>query len=164
MTRTTESAAATRALGAQLGALLRPGDFIALRGDLGAGKTQFVQGIATGLAVPAAYHVTSPTYTVLNIYPGRLQLFHFDLYRLSGPDEVFELGFDDYFYGEGVSVVEWSERLAADCPEDHLSVDFTYDGDDRRTLTITPHGRRSVELFQQFVKGEKTFDPTADSC
>src|SRR3954451_4316317 len=103
-----ESVERTRALGRALGELARAGDVVLLEGELGAGKTAFTQGIGSGLCVSATIY--SPTFTILKEYEGRLPLYHFDLYRLDEPDELYELGFEDYFRGEGVCVVEWAER------------------------------------------------------
>jgi tRNA threonylcarbamoyladenosine biosynthesis protein TsaE len=158
------SAEETRGFGEILGRLLQPGDFIALQGDLGAGKTQFVQGVARGLAVPADYRVTSPTYTLLNIYPGRLPLYHFDLYRLTGGSDVADLGFEEYFFGHGACLVEWAERLDATGPDDYLIITFRYQGEEGRSLYFTAHGQRSTELLREFASGENSFDPLAKSC
>jgi tRNA threonylcarbamoyladenosine biosynthesis protein TsaE len=160
----TLQAAETLAWGAMLGRLVQSGDFVALHGDLGAGKTHFAQGVAQGLAVPDEYRVTSPTYTVLNIYPGRLPLYHFDLYRLSGAAEIVELGFEEYFYGTGICLVEWAERLGNECPADHLEIAFSYAGEDHRLIRFTAVGERSETLLQHLVLGEKSFDPIANSC
>lgn len=101
----------TEALGQRLAAELRPGQVIALRGDLGAGKTAFTRGLARGLGITDP--VTSPTYTIVNEYPqGRIPLFHFDMYRLTGPDDLFDIGWEDYLDRGGVCVVEWSENVA----------------------------------------------------
>ena len=109
LTVTTRSAAETEQAGERLAATLRPGDVIAYRGGLGAGKTAFTRGLARGLGI--AEPVTSPTYTIVNEYlSGRLPLFHFDLYRLRGDDELFELGWEDYLDRGGVCAVEWSEN------------------------------------------------------
>ncbi len=101
----------TEALGQRLAAGLRPGQVIALRGDLGVGKTAFTRGLARGLGITDP--VTSPTYTIVNEYPqGRIPLFHFDMYRLSGPEDLFDIGWEDYLDRGGVCVVEWSENVA----------------------------------------------------
>ena len=107
------SASQTHRLGALLGGLLRPGDVVLLEGPLGAGKTALTQGIGAGLGVRET--INSPTFTILKEYMGRLPLYHFDLYRIEDPEELFTLGFEDYFGGEGVCVVEWADRgMAAD--------------------------------------------------
>jgi len=97
----------TELCGEKLAASLSPGTVIAMRGDLGAGKTAFVRGLARGLGITS--RVTSPTFAIVNEYEGRLPLFHFDLYRLSSPDELYDLGWDDYLARGGVCAVEWSE-------------------------------------------------------
>lgn len=105
------SLAATHRLGQALGKLLLAGDVILLEGALGAGKTALTQGIGVGLGVAGV--INSPTFTILKEYAGRLPLYHFDLYRIDDPDEVYTLGFEDYFAGDGVCVVEWAERGVA---------------------------------------------------
>ena len=111
MTVVTKSPEQTERLGRKLSELLRPGDVIAYYGDLGAGKTAFTRGVAAGLGVRDS--VTSPTYTIVNEYlSGRMPLFHFDMYRLSSSDELFDIGWEDYLARGGVCAVEWSENVA----------------------------------------------------
>lgn len=116
----TESAAQTEALGRELGAKLRPGSVVAFRGGLGMGKTAFTRGLARGLG--CTERVTSPTFTLVNEYPGRIPLFHFDVYRLSGSDALYDIGWDDYLDRGGVCAVEWSENIADALPEDTVFV------------------------------------------
>ena len=137
MTYLTRSAAETERLGAALARVLEPGDVIAFRGDLGAGKTAFTRGIARGLGITEP--VTSPTYTIVNEYlQGRLPLFHFDMYRIGDSEELFDLGWEDYLAREGVCAVEWSENVW-DAFEDPIVVDIEKDGSDEelRRITIT---------------------------
>ncbi len=143
---TTRSAAETAALGRRLGELLQPGDFVALTGELGAGKTQFARGVALGLAVDPAQPVTSPTYTLMNVYHGRCPFYHFDLYRLAGDDDAAELGFSEYFHGDGVCLVEWAERLISEMPAERLTVSFHHAGDDLRRIEFAASGDRYREL------------------
>ena len=111
MTVITKSPEQTELLGKKLAELLRPGDVIAYYGDLGAGKTAFTRGLAAGLGIREA--VTSPTYTIVNEYlSGRMPLFHFDMYRLSSSEELFDIGWEDYLARGGVCAVEWSENVA----------------------------------------------------
>ena len=122
----------TESLGARLAAALPAGGaVIALYGELGAGKTAFVRGLARGLGVDAA--VTSPTFTIVNEYPGKRELFHFDMYRLGSADELFDIGWEDYLAREGVCAVEWSENVpgAFDGSEIRVTIDKT-SGDTRR--------------------------------
>ncbi|MSM38049.1 MAG: tRNA (adenosine(37)-N6)-threonylcarbamoyltransferase complex ATPase subunit type 1 TsaE [Geobacter sp.] len=147
----TLSAEDTHALGAALGQMLVAGDFIALIGDLGAGKTHFVKGVAAGLGVTDDDPVTSPTYTLLNIYTGRIHLYHFDLYRLSGAEQVDDLGFAEYFSGDGVCLVEWAERLGDILPSEHLSISFFHSGDDRRRLVFSAAGVRAEMLMRDLL-------------
>ena len=131
------SPAETEAIGAALACRLMPGDVIAYRGALGAGKTAFTRGLARGLGISEP--VTSPTYTIVNEYlDGMLPLFHFDMYRLSDSDELFDLGWEDYLARNGVCAVEWSENVA-DVLEDPITVTIERDpsDDNRRRITIT---------------------------
>lgn len=149
----------TARLGKLLAELLEPGDFIALVGDLGSGKTHFVKGIAAGLGADPTVPVTSPTFTILNEYPGRLLLHHFDLYRLSGLDDVIDLGFEEIFQGDGVSAVEWPERLEEGLPAERLDVLLERRGEESREITFIPHGdgfTRRVAQAAAFIK--KCFD------
>lgn len=153
-----ESAADTHRLGALLGALLQPGDVVLLEGALGAGKTALTQGIGAGLGVRGA--INSPTFTLLKEYAGRLPLYHFDLYRIEDPEELFTLGFEDYFGGGGVCVVEWADRgVAADgaapWPADWLRINLAADGATTRTLTCSAMGTRGKALLRAFVAATK---------
>ncbi len=107
----TRSAGETRALGRYLGQAVAGDTVIFLSGDLGAGKTCLTQGLALGLEVPEDEPVVSPSYTLMNHYHGRFELYHFDLYRLGEPDDLIDLGFDEYLCGDGVKVVEWADRF-----------------------------------------------------
>lgn len=137
----------TVALGRELGKRLVPGDFIALIGDLGSGKTHFVQGVAAGDGTPSEICVTSPSYTLLNEYPGRVPLYHFDLYRLHGDSDIQELGFEEYFYGEGACLVEWAERLNQELPRENLKIVFSQLDDTSRKIDFFCHGSRYEELL-----------------
>ena len=135
---TTHSADETQALGHRLAKRLLPGDVIAYFGDLGAGKTALTRGIAQGLGVTDL--VTSPTYTIVNEYlSGRMPLFHFDMYRLSSGEELFDIGWEDYLQRGGVCAVEWSENVD-DALESPICVRIERTGDDSRRITITGGG------------------------
>ena len=134
---TTHSADETQALGQKLASRLAPGDVIAYFGDLGAGKTAFTRGLAQGLGITDP--VTSPTYTIVNEYlSGHIPLFHFDMYRLSSSDELFDIGWEDYLSRGGVCAVEWSENVE-DALQDAIRVTIEKDADepDTRHITIT---------------------------
>ena len=134
---TTHSADETQALGQKLASRLAPGDVIAYFGDLGAGKTAFTRGLSQGLGITDP--VTSPTYTIVNEYlSGRIPLFHFDMYRLSSSDELFDIGWEDYLSRGGVCAVEWSENVE-DALQDAIRVTIEKDADepDTRHITIT---------------------------
>lgn len=149
----TDSDRATKALGEKLGRLLRPGDLVALTGALGAGKTCFTQGLAQGLGIKAA--VTSPTFVLIKEYAGPIPLYHFDAYRLSGPEEFLMLGSAEYFAGAGVCVVEWADRVAEALPEDRIEVEIRYlpDNPEGRLIRFTGRGRRSRSVVEELKRG-----------
>ena len=124
----------TEALGAALGKILSPGTVLAYEGDLGAGKTAFTRGLARGLGCNEP--VTSPTYTIVNEYlSGRLPLFHFDMYRLTSADDLWDIGWEDYLERGGICAVEWSENVA-DAMEDAIRIRIEKLGDEERRITI----------------------------
>ena len=126
----------TRLLGQRLAEALFPGTVVAFTGDLGAGKTAFVSGMARGLGIDE--RVTSPTFTIVNEYEGgRLPLFHFDMYRLGSADELFDIGWEDYLARGGICAVEWSENVAEAMETDAIRVDIARgDGEEERRITI----------------------------
>ena len=132
----THSAAETEALGEKLAAHLKSGDVVAYRGGLGMGKTAFTRGLARGLGYEG--RVTSPTFTIVNEYMGRLPLFHFDMYRLGDSEELFDIGWEDYLDRGGVCAVEWSENVSDALPQDTIYVDIRREAEqDSRVITIT---------------------------
>ncbi len=135
----TTSPGETRTLGAGLAGALRAGDVILLRGPLGAGKSELTRGIAKGLGV--AETVTSPSFTILNVYEsGSLPLYHFDWYRLSSADELYDLGMDEYLGGNGVAVVEWPECCPEAVPEDCLEITLIPGPGDQRLIRLSSLG------------------------
>ena len=141
----------TLELGKKLGRLLQRPALVLLQGDLGAGKTVFARGIARGLGVDPKIPITSPTFTLMNHYQARLDLYHFDLYRLSDPDELIELGFDDYAFGSGVALVEWPEKL--NNPETPgLWVNLKRTDDERREIEFLLQGEGNEELLVALQK------------
>jgi tRNA threonylcarbamoyladenosine biosynthesis protein TsaE len=133
----------TEALGETLARRLGPGDVVAYRGDLGAGKTAFTRGLARGLGCTG--RVTSPTFTVVNEYEGRLPLFHFDLYRLEGEDALYDIGWEDYLDRGGVCAVEWSERAEAALPRETVWVSIRRCAESEDWRRITIEGRAGDE-------------------
>ena len=132
----THSAAETEALGETLATHLHGGDVVAYRGGLGMGKTAFTRGLARGLGYEG--RVTSPTFTIVNEYMGRLPLFHFDMYRLGDSEELFDIGWEDYLDRGGVCAVEWSENVSDALPQDTIYVEIRRDAEqDSRVITIT---------------------------
>ena len=131
------STAETESIGASLGQRLLPGSVLAYRGDLGMGKTAFTRGLARGLGFTG--RVTSPTFTIVNEYEGRIPLFHFDMYRLGSSEELFDIGWEDYLSRGGVGAVEWSERVTDALPPDTVWVEIRRHPEEEgwRVITIT---------------------------
>ncbi len=143
--RISRSPEETRTLAARLGQRLAPGDVVALKGELGSGKTEFVHGLAQGLGVPPDL-VASPSFILAHEYPGRLKLVHLDLYRLEDlPPELLP-DLEEYFSGAGAVAVEWAERVAPLLPREYLEVILEITGEEQRTLTFMGHGKRGREL------------------
>jgi tRNA threonylcarbamoyladenosine biosynthesis protein TsaE len=134
----------TRALGRRLGALLQPFDFVALYGELGAGKTLLVKAVAEGAGAAFA---SSPTFAIVNLYQGRVKLQHFDLYRLNGPADLFALGFDDLLAEPAATLVEWAERAGGALPDDRLEIALAHDGPASRRAQLSARGPRSQALL-----------------
>ncbi len=147
-----QSSERTKEIGRVLGQAITSQCAIALTGDLGAGKTTFTQGFAKGLEVPEAYYITSPTYNIINEYPGRLPLFHLDLYRLGSADELEYLGLDDIIAIEGVMIVEWPELLEE--RPDLITFDLTIalETDDAfdRVISLISSGLEGANLLRNF--------------
>ena len=141
----------TSSLGQSLGRVAESGDVIALFGDLGAGKTTLTQFIGQGLQVPDSCYITSPTFSLLHEYPGRIPLFHMDLYRLSGEDDVIDLGFEDYLYGDGLVVIEWPDRLGALMPDNRLAIELTMTSESSRTAVFTAYGKKWVDKLAEIM-------------
>ena len=146
----------TLALAKKLGTKLKGGEILALEGDLGAGKTHFVKGLAEGLE--AEDPVTSPTFTLLHLYEGRLALAHFDVYRLPFPEAFEELGYEEYFTGPGVTAIEWSDLITPYLPEEYLQIKisrvYRQGKGEGRLLTFYPHGEYMEELVKELFLDE----------
>ncbi|WP_026673326.1 tRNA (adenosine(37)-N6)-threonylcarbamoyltransferase complex ATPase subunit type 1 TsaE [Alkalihalobacterium bogoriense] len=137
----------TMAVGQALAHFFHPGDVITLEGDLGAGKTHFTKGIAKGLGITRV--VNSPTFTIIKEYKGLLPLYHMDAYRLESEEE--DLGFEEYFTGEGITVVEWPSKIESILPDEKLVVTITLGEEaDTRSIRFTPVGNRYISLCKEF--------------
>ena len=142
----------TAEFGRKLGELLISGDLICLSGELGAGKTCFAQGVARGLGVEG--QVRSPSFTLIHEYYGRLPFYHLDLYRLNDPSELEDLGYEEYFYGDGVALVEWADRARELLPEERLDVyidRLAGEDEDGRKLELVPRGERYQRLVEELM-------------
>ncbi len=143
----TKSAEETMSFAEKLGSILQKGDVLTLAGDLGAGKTTFTKGLAKGLGITRT--VNSPTFTIIKEYKGRLPLYHMDVYRLEDSDE--DLGFEEYFSGDGVCVVEWAVFIEEYLPEERLELVISHKGDDEREIQVTPLGSRYEERVKEIM-------------
>jgi tRNA threonylcarbamoyladenosine biosynthesis protein TsaE len=123
-----------------LAAQLKAGDIVLLKGDLGAGKTTFVKGLAKALKV-GPKKVNSPTFVLMNYYKGKLPIYHFDLYRLEKSKEIDTVDFDEYFYGDGISLIEWPERLGEYKPQHYYLVELKHKGENTRSICISYHSK-----------------------
>lgn len=138
----------TEELARKLADLLTPPDVIALEGDLGAGKTTFTKALAKALGVQTT--VNSPTFTIVKQYNGSYPLNHLDVYRLAGMDE--DLGWDELFYGDAISIVEWAHLIEADLPAERLNIEIVHCGGNRRSISFEPFGRRYEQLCEELIK------------
>jgi tRNA threonylcarbamoyladenosine biosynthesis protein TsaE len=130
------SAGQTREIAELIGEKLREGDVLALSGELGAGKTCFTGGLARGLGVDEKYQITSPTFTLINEYPARCKLYHFDIYRIKDYPEFEDLGYEEYFCAKGVVVIEWAEKISPILPEETIFINFEYLDENKRRIII----------------------------
>lgn len=137
----------TNSFGRKLAELLQPGDIITMEGDLGAGKTTLTKAIGAGLGVKRT--INSPTFTIIKEYEGRLPLYHMDVYRLENSDE--DIGFEEYFSGEGVSIVEWAQFIEDYLPKERLELTLKHDGE-ARTILLLPIGERYEKLCKELTE------------
>lgn len=149
---TTRSPSQTKSLAKKLASLLQPGDIISLTGDLGAGKTCFTQGLAQGLNIKS--NITSPTFNIIKeYYSGSLPLYHFDVYRFQSAAQLIELGYEEYFFGRGVTIIEWGDRILTLFPPDYLEIEFTRLGERVRQLRISAHGVNWQKKIKRWLDG-----------
>ncbi|QIB28208.1 tRNA (adenosine(37)-N6)-threonylcarbamoyltransferase complex ATPase subunit type 1 TsaE [Caloranaerobacter azorensis] len=147
----TNSPEETYSFGYRLGKLLKSGDILCLNGDLGAGKTTLTQSIAKGLDVED--YVTSPTFTLINEYEGRYPVYHFDVYRIDDIDEMYDLGFEEYIYSEGVTIIEWASIIEDILPLERLDITIKRGKEiDEREIIIEAKGKRYEEIVKELIK------------
>ena len=145
----TRSASETVRIGKTIGARLLSGDVIALVGELGAGKTQLIKGLAAGVGVGNSAYVSSPSFTLIHEYPGEMPFYHIDLFRLDREKEAEELGLEVYFQGSGVTAIEWADKIPFLLPKEILFVSIAYRDRNMRTLEITGKGKRYENLIEE---------------
>ena len=142
-----QSPEGTKKLGKKLGKLLQGGDLVALNGDLGTGKTCLIQGIAVGLN--SRDYASSPSFSIIKEYSGDKPIYHFDLYRLTKPEELEDLGYEEYFYGDGVTLIEWAEKIKHYLPENRLLIRIKMDEHYlSRKIFFEPRGRRYLKIME----------------
>jgi len=142
----------TIAAGKILGRSVDPGCVVGLIGDLGAGKTCFMKGVANGLNNVPETEVTSPTFTILQAYEGTVPLYHFDAYRLEGVEDLENVGFDDYIFGQGVSFIEWADNISRAIPEERMMIEIELTGDEDRLFKCSAQGEKHESVLNQFKK------------
>jgi len=139
----------TKSFGYKLGEIVKKGSIICLLGDLGAGKTTFTQSLAKGLGV--CDYVTSPTFTIVNEYDGRIQLYHFDVYRIGSSEEMYDIGYDEYINSDGVCIIEWANLIEDIVPEERLTIELKY-VEDGREMILTPKGEEYTRIVEELLK------------
>ncbi|MBS3907585.1 MAG: tRNA (adenosine(37)-N6)-threonylcarbamoyltransferase complex ATPase subunit type 1 TsaE [Syntrophaceae bacterium] len=145
-----KSPSETIRIGKTIGSSLQAGDVVALMGELGAGKTQFIKGLAQGVGVGKSVYVSSPSFTLINEYNGGIPFYHIDLYRLEEEKEAEELGLEEYFHGEGITAIEWADRIPSLLPGEILRVNIHYTGKQTRSIELVAKGKRYEELLKEF--------------
>jgi len=147
-----KNASETVRLGKTVGSRLLPGDVVALVGELGTGKTQFIKGLAAGAGIRNPTYISSPSFTLINEYPGKITFYHIDLYRLSEQKEAEELGLEDYFQGKGITAIEWADKIPSLLPKELLLIRIAYTGKNTRSLEISGKGKHYLNLVDQFQR------------
>jgi tRNA threonylcarbamoyladenosine biosynthesis protein TsaE len=145
----TKGASETIRIGRCIGSRLLPGDVVALVGELGAGKTQFIKGLAAGAGIRNSTYISSPSFTLIHEYPGKMIFYHIDLFRLGKEKEAEELGLEDYFRGQGITAIEWADKVPSLLPKEFLFVRIAYTGRNARSLEIIGKGKRYEELVNE---------------
>ncbi len=144
----TRSVTETVRIGRRIGRLLQPGDVVALAGDLGTGKTHLIKGLAGGVGIRESAYLASPSFTLINEYPGKIPFYHLDLYRLETENEAEELGMEEYFQGQGVTAIEWADKVPSLLPKELLWITMRYLGERTRFIDIEARGKRYEQLME----------------
>lgn len=156
---TTNSFEDTIRLGINIGAVLKAGDVICLSGDLGTGKTALTNGIAKALEIDS--YITSPTFTLVNEYQGKLPLYHFDVYRISDSDEMYDIGFEEYLSGSGVTIIEWGELIEEILPKDKIVINIKKnlsEGMDVREISLEFIGDKYSGYEERIIKEQSAWE------
>lgn len=135
-------------MGRGIGKLLRPGDVVALVGELGTGKTQLIKGLASGIGVKRSSYLTSPSFVLVNEYGGKIPFYHIDLFRLKDEREVEGLGLEEYFQGNGITAIEWADKIPSSLPKELLWIYLYYTGKQTRSIELIPRGERYEKLLK----------------
>ncbi len=149
-----KSTSETIRIGKSIGSRLRAGDVVALVGELGAGKTQFIKGLASGAGVGKPTYVSSPSFTLINEYPGKVPFYHIDLFRLESQKEAEGLGLEDYLHGAGITAIEWADKIPSLLPGEMLSIHMVYTGKNTRSIEMTGKGKRYEEFVNEVMSSE----------
>ena len=150
----TKSVSETIRIGRSVGSRLLPGDLVALVGELGAGKTQFIKGLAAGAGIRNPTYISSPSFTLINEYPGKTTFYHVDLFRLGEEKEAEELGLEDYFQGKGITAIEWADKIPSLLPKELLVIRIAYTGRNTRSLEIIGKGKHYEDLVKELSEFE----------
>jgi tRNA threonylcarbamoyladenosine biosynthesis protein TsaE len=156
----TRSASETIRIGKNIGNRLLPRDVVALVGELGAGKTQFIKGLAAGVGIGNPTYISSPSFTLINEYPGKIPFYHIDLFRLGREKEAEELGLEDYFQGGGITAIEWADKIPSLLPKEMLFISIRYIDKNIRSVEIIGKGKR----FEDLVKELSEFGMRNSEC
>ena len=148
----TQNTSETIRIGKKIGSRLLSGDVVALVGELGAGKTQFIKGLAAGAGVGKPTYISSPSFTLINEYVGRIPFYHIDLFRLRTEKEAEELGLEEYFQGRGITAIEWADKIPSLLPKEILWIHIHYTGKNSRSLEILGKGKQYEELVKKIVR------------
>ena len=145
----TKSTEETVRVGKDIGRRLLPGDVVALVGELGAGKTQLIKGLAAGVGIENSAYISSPSFTLIHEYPGKIPLYHVDLFRLGREQEAEELGLEEYFQGRGITAIEWADKIPSLLPQELLFISIASMDKNIRSVEISGRGERYLNLVDQ---------------